>query len=298
MPARSLATAQIQQLEPPLPKWRGLVHAIARDPGATIGCILVGGLILVATLANVLSPYDPLYQDYNAIFEPPGPAHPLGTDDIGRDQLSRILYGARISLSVAGLSVLLSSLIGVTMGLVSGYCGGWIDEALMRVTDALWSFPSLLLALGIAAALGRGLNALIIALAVIGIAAMARLVRGQALAVREMEFVTAARALGASPWWIISRHVFPNVTTPIIVSVSVGMATAILNEASLSFLGIGVQPPAPSWGTMMRTGYEYMDAAPWLGLFPGIAIFLAVLGLTLFGDGLQIVLDPRLRSRR
>jgi peptide/nickel transport system permease protein len=220
----------------------------------------------------------------------------MGTDDIGRDQLSRIIHGARISLAVAVLSIALSTMIGVTIGLVAGYSGGWTDEGLMRAMDALWAFPSLLLALAIAAALGRGLGPLIIALGVIGIAAQARLVRGQALFTRELDYVTAARAIGAKELRILWVHVWPNVTSPIVVAVTLGMAVAILNEASLSFVGVGVQPPAPSWGTMLRSGYQFMDAALWLSIFPGLAIFITVLGLTLLGDALQVMLSPRARS--
>jgi peptide/nickel transport system permease protein len=277
--------------------WRS-TRAALRNRVAAFGVAVVVALVLVALLADVIAPYDPYFQDYSAVLEAPSRRHPLGTDDIGRDQLSRIVHGARISLAVAALSVALSSSLGITLGLMSGYWGGWVDELVMRFTDALWSFPSLLLALAIAAALGRGLGPLIVALGVIGIAGMARLVRGLVLSIREMEHVTAAKAGGASGWRIVWRHVWPNVTTPVVVAASMAMATAILNEASLSFLGIGTQPPAPSWGTMLRSGYQFMDAAIWLSVFPGLAIFLAVLGLTLLGDGLQILLDPRLRRRR
>jgi peptide/nickel transport system permease protein len=232
------------------------------------------------------------------VLVPPSRAFPLGTDDIGRDQLSRILHGARISLGVALTATTLSTIVGISMGLVSGYFGGWVDELVMRVTDALWAFPSVLLALAIAAALGRGVIPLIIALSVISIASMARLVRGQVLAVRSMDYVLAARALGAGHLSILWQHVLPNIMTPLVVAISLGLAGAILNEASLSFLGLGTQPPTPSWGTMLRSGYEYMGSAPWLGIFPGLAIFLAVLGFMLLGDGLQVVLDPRLQDRR
>lgn len=278
--------------------WSQTLGAIARQRGAAFGCVIVAGLIVAAVLADVIAPQSPTFQDYSAVLEPPSLSRPMGTDDIGRDQLSRVIHGARVSLMVAIVAVALSTAVGVVVGVISGYYGGWVDEAAMRLIDALWSFPSLLLALGIASALGRGLNALIIGLAVIGIAGMARLARGQVLATREMEYVIAARAMGATGGAIMWRHILPNIATPLIVAVTLGMATAILNEASLSFLGIGVQPPAPSWGSMLRSGYEFMNAALWLSVFPGLAIFLAVLGLTLLGDGAQILLDPKLRSTR
>jgi peptide/nickel transport system permease protein len=272
------------------------IESILANRGAAFGLIVLVVLVLVALLADVIAPYDPYFQDYSAVLKPPSWEHPMGTDDIGRDQLSRIIHGARISLAVAVLSIALSTMIGVTIGLVAGYSGGWTDEGLMRAMDALWAFPSLLLALAIAAALGRGLGPLIIALGVIGIAAQARLVRGQALFTRELDYVTAARAIGAKELRILWVHVWPNVTSPIVVAVTLGMAVAILNEASLSFVGVGVQPPAPSWGTMLRSGYQFMDAALWLSIFPGLAIFITVLGLTLLGDALQVMLSPRARS--
>jgi len=283
---------------PPLPLWRKRLNAFARHTGGMLGALLVGLLVVAALGADVLWPLDPIFQDYDVILVPPTAAHPLGTDDIGRDQLSRILHGARVSLGVALASNVLSSLIGITLGLVSGYYGGWADEIIMRFVDALWAFPSVLLALGIASAMGRGVVPLIIALAVISIASLARLVRGQVLAVRQMDYVLAAQALGAGHGRILLSHVLPNTTTPIIVAVSLGMAGAILNEASLSFLGMGTQPPTPSWGIMLRSGYEYMRSALWLGIFPGLSIFLAVLGFMLLGDGLQVVFDPKLREAR
>jgi peptide/nickel transport system permease protein len=282
----------------PRPEWRKRLAALRRHKSGMLGLLLVALLVGAALLADVVWPKDPYLQDYGAVLVPPSRAFPLGTDDIGRDQLSRILHGARISLGVALTATTLSTIVGISMGLVSGYFGGWVDELVMRVTDALWAFPSVLLALAIAAALGRGVIPLIIALSVISIASMARLVRGQVLAVRSMDYVLAARALGAGHLSILWQHVLPNIMTPLVVAISLGLAGAILNEASLSFLGLGTQPPTPSWGTMLRSGYEYMGSAPWLGIFPGLAIFLAVLGFMLLGDGLQVVLDPRLQDRR
>lgn len=273
-----------------------VVEALLLHRGAAFGTIVLVALVVLALLADVIAPYDPFFQDYSAVLQPPSWQHPMGTDDIGRDQLSRVIHGARISLAVAVLSVAISGAVGIVIGLAAGYLGGWVDELLMRFTDALWSFPSLLLALAIASALGRGLGPLIIALGVIGIASMSRLVRAQGLFTRELDYVMAARATGVGEWRILWVHIWPNVTTPVVVAVSLGMAGAILNEASLSFVGVGVQPPAPSWGTMLRSGYQFMDAAIWLSLFPGLAIFISVLGLTLLGDALQVMLSPRARS--
>lgn len=281
------------------PGWqRSILVAILRNRIATLGLALVLIFVIIASLAGVLSPYNPNHQDYDAVMLAPNAQHIMGTDDIGRDQFSRVIYGARISLTVAFLAMAVTCAIGIPIGLVAGYYGGWVDELAMRVMDALWSFPSLLLALAISAALGKGIGNLIIALGTIGIASMARIVRGQVLFTREMEFVTAARASGASVWRIIRVHIWPNVTTPVMVTISLGTANAILSEASLSFLGIGVQPPEASWGVMLRSGYQFMEAAVWLSIFPGLAIFLAVLGLVMLGDGLQIMMDPRLRGKR
>ena len=230
--------------------------------------------------------------------QPPSWQHLFGTDEIGRDQFSRIIYGARVSLGVASAAVAISGTVGVLMGLVAAHFGLWLDELIMRLTDALWAFPSLLLAIGIASALGRGVESLVVALGAIGIAGITRLVRGQALVIRELEYVTAARSAGSSEWRVLRLHVWPNVVNPALVAISTGIATTILNESSLSFLGIGIQPPTPSWGSMLRSGYNFMNAAVWLSIFPGLAIVVAVLGFILLSDGLQIILDPRLRYGR
>lgn len=282
------------------PRWRkrALLRAVAFNKQAILGMMLVLALLAVAISANIVAPYDPNLQDYSSIMQPPSWKHPCGTDEIGRDQLSRIIYGARVSIGVAGAAVAISGTAGVILGLVAGHFAPWVDEVIMRFTDALWSFPSLLLAIGVASALGRGIVSLVAALGVIGVAGITRLVRGQTLVTRELEYVMAARSSGSSEWRVIRLHLWPNITTPILVAISTGIATAILNESSLSFLGIGIQPPTPSWGSMLRSGYHFMNAAIWLSIFPGLAIVLAVLGFTLLSDGLQIVLDPRLRYGR
>ena len=275
-----------------------LIRAYARNKPAILGVVLVIVLLVIAAMANVIAPYDPNHQDYSSIMQPPSWRHPCGTDEIGRDQLSRIIFGARVSLGVAGAAVAISGVTGVLLGLVAGHFTPWIDEAIMRLTDALWAFPSLLLAIGIASALGRGVASLIVALGAIGVAGITRLVRGQALVTRELDYVMAARSAGSNEWRVLRLHVWPNVMTSVLVAISTGIATAILNESSLSFLGIGIRPPTPSWGAMLRSGYNFMNAAIWLSVFPGLAIVVAVLGFTLLSDGLQILLDPRLRYGR
>ncbi len=264
---------------------------------AGVGLVIVLAMIVMALGADLISPYDPLFQDYAAVLEAPSRAHPMGTDDLGRDVLSRVIYGSRVSLQVGIVAIAVATLLGITLGLAAGYWGGLVDDVLMRVTDAMYSFPALILALAITAALGPSATNAMIAIGVIYAPTIARLVRGQALSVRERDFVTAARVLGAGHQRIMGRHIWPNVTAPIIVQASLDVAYAIITEASLSFLGVSVPPPTPTWGSMLRVGYQYMELAPWLALFPGGAIFLAVIGLNVLGDGLRQALDPRLQHR-
>ena len=261
------------------------------------GVVVVLGLIFAALAADLMSPYSPSHQDYTAVLHAPSPAHPMGTDELGRDVLSRVIHGSRVSLQAGFVAVALATLAGIVIGLPAGYCGGKVDELLMRLVDAVYSFPALLLALAITAALGPGIVNVMIAVGVVYMPVFARLVRAQVLSVREREFVLAARMIGARPGRIMLRHIWPNVTAAIIVQASLSVSFAIIVEASLSFLGVGVQPPTPSWGSMLRTGYQYMDIAIWLSIFPGMVIFVTVLGLNFLGDGLRMVLDPRLRQR-
>ncbi|HEX7155164.1 MAG TPA: nickel transporter permease [Thermoanaerobaculia bacterium] len=253
-------------------------------------------LILCALAAPLLAPHDPIAQETSRRLEAPSKEHPLGLDDLGRDVLSRIIWGARISLRVGFSVVLITSLIGVALGAISGYFGGWVDLGIMRVCDVLLAFPGILLAIAMVAVLGPSLNNVVIALAIIGWVSYARLVRGQVLKVREMEYVTAAKALGARSPRVILRHVLPNVINPVIVMATLGLAGAILAEASLSFLGLGVQPPTPSWGSMLTAGRRYLGLANHLAIFPGAAIMLAVMGLNFLGDGLIDALDPKYRK--
>jgi peptide/nickel transport system permease protein len=269
---------------------------LLRNFAFTSGAILTIVLILVAIAAPLISPFDPNAQDTFRRLEPPSKQHPLGLDDLGRDVLSRILFGARVSLRVGFSVVILASVIGITLGAMAGYFGGMVDTIVMRITDILLAFPGILLAIALVAVLGPSLNNVILALAMIGWVGYARLVRGQVLKVREMEFVTAARALGARSPRVIVRHVLPNVINPVIVMATLGLAGAILAEAALSFLGLGVQPPTPSWGAMLTAGRRYLGLANHLAIYPGIAIMLAVMGLNFLGDGLIDALDPKYRK--
>jgi peptide/nickel transport system permease protein len=269
---------------------------LLRNFAFTSGLLLTVALIFVALAAPLLSPFDPDTQDTARRLEAPSKQHVLGLDDLGRDVLSRILYGARVSLRVGFSVVFLASLIGVTLGAMAGYFGGAVDVIVMRICDILLAFPGILLAIALVAVMGPSLNNVILALATIGWVGYARLVRGQVLKVREMEYVTAAKALGAKSPRVIVLHVLPNVMNPVIVMATLGLAGAILAEAALSFLGLGVQPPTPSWGAMLTAGRRYLGLANHMAIFPGIAIMLAVMGLNFLGDGLIDALDPKYRK--
>lgn len=263
-----------------------------------LGLVIIGIVALCALFAGIISPYDPLKQDYLAIAQAPSRTHWLGTDDLGRDVLSRIIYGSRVSLQVGAISVAIAVSLGALLGLIAGYVGGTIDDVIMRFVDAVQAFPGLILALGLTAALGPSIQNVMIAIGFISSPAIARLTRAQTLSVRESEYVAAARVSGASPSTIVARHIWPNVTAPIIVQATLLVATAIVTEASLSFLGVGVQPPTPSWGSMLRTGSQYLEVAPWIAFAPGFAIFVTVLAFNFIGDGLRRAIDPRLASRQ
>jgi peptide/nickel transport system permease protein len=265
---------------------------------AGAGLIISAIVVFCALGAPLLAPYDPNEQDYLALRDPPSAAHILGTDDIGRDVLSRIIFGSRVSLEVGLFAVGIAIAVGVSLGLVAGYAGGLADDVIMRVVDAVQAFPNLVLALAITAALGPSIANAMLAIGFVGTPGIARLTRGQTLSVREREFVAAARVCGAGPLEIMRLHIWPNVTAPIVVQATLLMGTAIVTEAALSFLGVGVQPPTPSWGAMLRTGSQYLEVAPWIGMASGAAIFLTVLAFNFVGDGLRRALDPRLASRR
>ena len=270
---------------------------LIRNFAFTSGLILTVTLIVIALAAPLIAPADPFEQDTARRLEAPSREHPLGLDDLGRDVWSRIVWGSRVSLRVGFSVVILASLVGVTLGAISGYFGGIIDVLVMRLCDILLAFPGILLAIALVAVLGPSLNNVVLALATIGWVGYARLVRGQVLKVREMEYVTAAKALGARSPRVILRHVLPNVINPVIVMATLGLAGAILAEAALSFLGLGVQPPTPSWGAMLTAGRRYLGLANHLAIYPGIAIMLAVMGLNFLGDGLIDALDPKYRKQ-
>jgi ABC-type dipeptide/oligopeptide/nickel transport system permease subunit len=271
---------------------------LLRHRGATAGTVVILLVLAGALLAPLLAPYDParLPADLAAqSLRPPGREHWLGTDLLGRDLLSRILYGARVSLLVGFAVALLTAVLGATLGLLAGFYAGTIDVVFMRVTDAVMAFPTLVLAIAAVAVLDRpGLLAIILVLTVVQWTTVARLVRGQALALREREFVSAAAALGARDLRILTRHLLPNCLAPLLVSTTFGVASNIVAEAGLSFLGLGVQPPAVSWGSLLSEGAVYLTVKPWLVIFPGLAITLTVLGCNLTGDGLRDLLEPRL----
>lgn len=274
---------------------RYALHRYARNRLALVGLWIVGLVVAAALLAPVVAPADPAKPDFANLLQPPSRAHLLGTDDLGRDILSRVIYGARTSLLAGCVSVGLAVAIGLPLGLVSGYYRGPLDNFLMRLTDALLSFPFLVLALAIAAVLGTGLAKAMIAIGIVFTPGFIRLARGQVLSERERTYVEAARALGARDGRILWGHILPNTLSPVLVQASLAMAAAITAEATLSFLGLGTQPPTPSWGSMLNIAQAYLGRAPWLALWPGLAIFLTVLSLNLVGDGLREVLDPRLR---
>ena len=265
--------------------------------GTGFGLAVVALVLLVALSADVIAPYNPNQAQQAGVLTPPALAHWLGTDQLGRDVLSRIIHGARTSVQAGVVSVGFALMTGVSIGLLAGYHGGWIDDALVLLVDALWSFPTLVLALAIAASLGPGLTNAMLAIGFVFTPVFARLVRGQTLSVRERDFVMAARALGAGSGRVMLRHIWPNVTPPIIVQTSLLVASAIVVEAALSFLGLGIEPPTASWGSMLKAGYQYMQQAPWLSFAPGTAIFVTVLAFNLLGDGLRRGLDPRLRQQ-
>jgi peptide/nickel transport system permease protein len=277
---------------------RAPAGAVRRNRLVLFGAGLVAAMIGLALLADVVSPYDPTDMKVTDALKSPSIAHPFGTDRFGRDVLSRTIHGTRIALGVALSSIAMSVAVGGVLGMVGGYFGGWADLVIGRVMDVLFSFPTLILAIAIAAMLGPGLTNAVLAIAVVYAPLFSRVARGPVIAERAKEHVVAALGLGAGARRVILRHILPNVLAPLIVQVSVSLAYAILIEASLSYLGLGTQPPAPSWGVMLNEGRTYLETAPWMSVFPGIAIMLAVLGFNLLGDGLREALDPQLRGRQ
>ncbi len=267
---------------------------ILANPLNIVALALIALFAACAVLAPLLAPYDPLLQDLGSRLRPPSSEHWLGTDSLGRDIASRILYGARISLIIGVVVVTVAGVVGTAIGLVAGYAGGLVDEALMRLTEVFLAFPALILAMAIAGALGPSLTNAIIAIAAVTWAVYARLVRGQILSLRRREFVEAARAMGASRTRIVVRHLLPNALAPLMIQASFDLGSSIIAAAGLSFIGFGAQPPTPEWGVMISEGRNYISTQPWLSLFPGLAILLAVGSFNLLGDGLRDAFDPRL----
>jgi peptide/nickel transport system permease protein len=276
--------------------WSDAWARLLKNPVAVFGGILVILLILIALLAPWIAPYDPIKQNLRESLSSPSMAHLFGTDVHGRDIFSRVLYGAGISLRIGTLGTLFGCLFGVLLGVVAGFYGGLVDNLVMRVMDVLLAFPGLLLAIAIVAIIGPGLENVIIAVGIFSIPTFARVVRGSILSVKQQEFVAAAYVVGARDARIMALHLFPNVLAPVLVLTTMRVATAILTAASLSFLGLGAQPPMPEWGAMLSDGREYMVLAPHVATFPGLAILVTVLAFNLLGDGLRDALDPRLRT--
>jgi len=272
------------------------IKKLVRIPLAAFGLVILFIIIVCAIFSPWIAPHDPIIQYSGHYLEQPSGTFLLGTDQMGRDTLSRVIFGSRIALIVSFGSVIFGIAIGVPLGLTAAYTRGWLDEVIMRVMDAIISFPGLILAIALIAVLGNSLVNVIIAIGIPNVPWIARIVRSQALSVRERDFVTAARAVGASPLRIIGRHLWPNCTAPIIVQGTLELAYAILIEAALGFIGLGVMPPTPTWGNMLRYNYQFLERSPILSIVPGLAIFLMVLAVNFVGDSLRDVLDPRLRG--
>ena len=281
-------------------RWRKILRKLIENKSAIFGLIMVLGVIFCAVFAPVISPHDPILQDVEKRLIPPvwqegaDPNYLLGTDHLGRDIVSRLIYGARISIVVSVSAVALSAVLGTLIGLLSGFYGGKVDNIFMRIADVQLAFPFILLAIAIIAVLGPDLQNIIITMAITGWVIYARVVRAEVLSLREKEFITSVKALGGSNGRIIFRHLFPNVIPPIIVIVTLEMARMIIMEAALSFLGLGIQPPTPTWGGMLADGRVYLVTSWWLATFPGLVIMLVVLGINLLGNWLRDMLDPRL----
>jgi peptide/nickel transport system permease protein len=286
----TLLDADIDAGEAP---WRRAARHLIKRRTAIVALGVVVFFIALAVLAPLVSPYDPQTTSWAAVRKPPSLAHPFGTDEIGRDVLARIIWGARASLAAGLVSVSLALAVGVPVGLVSGYMGGFVDGLLMRMIDAMLAIPFLILAIALAAFLGPCLANAMIAIGISQTPIFARLTRGQVLNVKHEEYIEAARAIGNSHHRIVLRHILPNIIPPLLVQATLAAAAAIIAEAALSFLGLGEQPPDPSWGSMLNTAKNFMSQAPWMAVWPGVAIFALVLSLNLFGDGLRDALDPR-----
>ncbi|MGX1431964.1 peptide/nickel transport system permease protein [Cytobacillus horneckiae] len=274
-------------------RWKSFYKKLAKNKAALAGAFIILVFALLAIFAPLIAPHNPSTFDLPNKLQPPSSDNWLGTDDKGRDILSRILYGSRISLVVGILSTILGALVGIILGVVSGYYGKWVDTLIMRICDVLLAFPGILLALAIVSVLGASTTNVIIAVAFYAIPTFARIVRGSTLTVKKLEYIDAIKAMGARDTRIIFRHILPNIMSPIIVQSTLYIASAIITASALSFLGMGTKPPTPEWGTMLAQGRSYVAQAPHLTIFPGLVILLVVVGFNLFGDGLRDALDPR-----
>ena len=295
-PAAPPSAAPVPTLRPARPRWRETLGLLARNPTAAVAALVLLAIILVAVFDETFAPDGPNERDIPNRLAPPSWAHPFGTDDLGRDILSRVILGASVSLKVGFLAVALALVVGTLIGLLAGFYGRWVDDVLMRLMDMLFAFPAVLLAIAVLAIRGPGPNNAILAIGIVYIPIFARVTRASVLGVREEVYVRASRSVGASDLRLLTRHVLPNAAPPIIVQTSISLAFAVLAEAALSFLGLGTQPPNPSWGLMLAEGRGFIELAWWLAFFPGMAIFLTVLCFNLLGDGLRDVLDPRQRT--
>jgi peptide/nickel transport system permease protein len=295
-----MASAQVLTMRAPARPLRGNASRawaqLRRNRAALAGLVIIAVLVFAALFAPFLTPYNPYAVSLSARLQPPGSAHWLGTDELGRDILARLLFGARVSLWVGVVTVFLSGVLGIAGGLVAGYLGGYWDAVVMRLVDIFLAFPVIVLAIAIVAVRGPGLTNVLIALALVYWTTYARVARAVVLTLREEEYTWAARTLGASPLRIMVRHLLPNAVAPLVVLASLGMGNAIVAEAALSFLGLGIQPPEASWGSMLNVGMQFLRDASFLSTTPGLAIFVTVLGFNLLGDGLRDALDPRMRT--
>jgi peptide/nickel transport system permease protein len=291
-----MSVQEVAVLSPRARRRRRIRRRLLRRPLAVAGLVVAVMFVLMAIFAPLIAPYDPGQSDFSAPLAGPSAEHLFGTDELGRDVFSRVVWGARASMQAGVFSTLLAMAIAVPIGLVAGYYRGWIDPVVSRITDVLLAFPFLILAVGLAAVLGPSLTNATLALGIAAIPALVRITRGETLALREEDYVRAAVANGASDRVILTRHVLPNMTGTLIVQATVTIPTAIIGEALLSFLGLGVQPPTPSWGVMLSAAQPFIDQAPRLVIFPGLAIFLATLSFNLLGDGLRDVFDPKTQS--
>ncbi len=276
---------------------RRALRKLAHRKGAMLALVVLVIIALLAIFAPILSPHDPIKQGWATVRKPPSAAFWFGTDEVGRDLFSRIIYGARASLSAGVISVSIALLLGVPLGLLAGYRGGWVDAVISRFTDAMLACPFLILAIAMAAFLGPSLTNAMIAIGITAMPIFIRLTRGQVITIKVEEYVDAARSVGDTPFQIAFRHILPNVAPQLLVQATLTIATAIIAEAALSFLGLGQQPPQPSWGAMLNSAQRFLSNAPWLAIFPGAAIFITVLSFNLLGDGLRDALDPRSSER-